>query len=154
MAVSGHGDHQLKRIVLPSGKTIEVVYFGHPAAAPPRGARSRGAVPPRRVRSRPTPAERELCMSAPSATRTSSTRSTGRRPTSTTGTSRCAARTASGRRTASSTRTLCDRFDEELERGTDALTRDYKRFVTANLAEEIDRFVHALEVGGILPMDF
>ena len=48
----------------------------------------------------------------------------------------------------------CDRFDDELERGTDALARDYKRLVTANLAEEIDRFAHALEVGGILPMDF
>ena len=48
----------------------------------------------------------------------------------------------------------CDRFDDELERGTDALTRDYKRLMTANLAEEIDRFAHALEVDGILPMDF
>src|SRR5205823_8970008 len=27
MPTSGPGDHQLKRIVLPSGKTIEVVYF-------------------------------------------------------------------------------------------------------------------------------
>src|SRR3954452_23031058 len=36
MADQGHPDHQLKRIVLPSGKTIEVVYFEHPAAAPPR----------------------------------------------------------------------------------------------------------------------
>src|SRR3954453_14200758 len=35
MADQGHPDHQLKRIVLPSGKTIEVVYFEHPAAAPP-----------------------------------------------------------------------------------------------------------------------
>ena len=48
----------------------------------------------------------------------------------------------------------CDRFDDELERGTDALTRDYKRLVTANLAEEIDRFVHALDIGGIVPFDF
>src|SRR5436853_6711023 len=35
MADQGHPDHQLKRIVLPSGKTIEVVYFEHPAAPPP-----------------------------------------------------------------------------------------------------------------------
>src|SRR5215213_2048153 len=27
MAMQGHDGHQLKRIVLPSGKTIEVVYF-------------------------------------------------------------------------------------------------------------------------------
>ena len=38
MADQGHPDHQLKRIVLPSGKTIEVVYFEHPAAAPPASA--------------------------------------------------------------------------------------------------------------------
>jgi hypothetical protein len=48
----------------------------------------------------------------------------------------------------------CDTFDDELERGTDALTRDYKRLMTANLAEEIDRFAKALEVDGILPADF
>ena len=48
----------------------------------------------------------------------------------------------------------CDGFDDELERGTDALTRDYKRLMTANLAEEIDRFAKALEVDGILPSDF
>jgi hypothetical protein len=48
----------------------------------------------------------------------------------------------------------CDRFDDELERGTDALTRDYKRLMTANLADEIERFAYALEVDGILPVDF
>ena len=48
----------------------------------------------------------------------------------------------------------CDRFDDELERGTDALTRDYKRLMTANLADEIERFTRALEVDAILPMDF
>jgi hypothetical protein len=48
----------------------------------------------------------------------------------------------------------CDGFDDELERGTDALTRDYKRLMTANLSEEIDRFAKALEVDGILPSDF
>src|SRR4051794_19371356 len=33
MPTSGPGDHQLKRIVLPSGKTIEVVYFDHASFA-------------------------------------------------------------------------------------------------------------------------
>ena len=50
--------------------------------------------------------------------------------------------------------TQCDRFDDELERGTDALTRDYKRLMTANLAEEIERFAYALEVDAVLPEDF
>jgi hypothetical protein len=45
-------------------------------------------------------------------------------------------------------------FDEELDRGADTLARDYKRLVRANLADEIDRFVGALSAGAILPEDF
>ena len=33
----------------------------------------------------------------------------------------------------------CDRFDDHLEAGTEALTRDFKRLMAANMAEEIDR---------------
>jgi hypothetical protein len=47
-----------------------------------------------------------------------------------------------------------ERFDEELDRGADALARDYKRLMRANMAEEIDRFVGALESDAILPEDF
>jgi hypothetical protein len=45
-------------------------------------------------------------------------------------------------------------FDEELDRGADALARDYKRLMRANMADEIDRFVGALGAGAILPEDF
>jgi hypothetical protein len=45
-------------------------------------------------------------------------------------------------------------FDEELDRGSDALARDYKRLVRANMAEEVDRFVGALQADAILPDDF
>jgi len=45
-------------------------------------------------------------------------------------------------------------FDEELDRGGDALARDYKRLMRANMAEEIDRFVGALQADAILPEDF
>jgi hypothetical protein len=45
-------------------------------------------------------------------------------------------------------------FDEELDRGADALARDYKRLMRANMADEIERFVGALEAGAILPEDF
>ena len=45
-------------------------------------------------------------------------------------------------------------FDEELDRGADALARDYKRLMRANMGEEIDRFVGALDSGAILPEDF
>jgi hypothetical protein len=45
-------------------------------------------------------------------------------------------------------------FDEELDRGTDVLTRDLKRLTRANMAEEIERFVGALNADAILPEDF
>jgi hypothetical protein len=45
-------------------------------------------------------------------------------------------------------------FDEELDRGADALIHDYKRLMRANMAEEIERFVGALNADAILPEDF
>jgi hypothetical protein len=45
-------------------------------------------------------------------------------------------------------------FDEELDRGADLLAGDYKRLMRANMADEIERFVGALEAGAILPEDF
>ena len=45
-------------------------------------------------------------------------------------------------------------FDEELDRGAAALVRDYKRLMRANMAEEIERFVDALNADAILPEDF
>jgi hypothetical protein len=44
-------------------------------------------------------------------------------------------------------------FDEELDRGADALARDYKRLMRANMADEIERFAGALEAGAIWPED-
>lgn len=45
-------------------------------------------------------------------------------------------------------------FDEELDRGADALARDYKRLMRANMADEIECFVGALAAGAIWPEDF
>jgi hypothetical protein len=45
-------------------------------------------------------------------------------------------------------------FDEELDRGADTLAGDYKRLMRANMADEIERFVGALNSGAILPEDF
>src|SRR3954469_18443194 len=47
-----------------------------------------------------------------------------------------------------------DRFDEELDRGTEQLVRDLKRLTRANMEEEIERFGRALESDAIWPMDF
>jgi hypothetical protein len=47
-----------------------------------------------------------------------------------------------------------DAFDEALNRGADALARDHGRLVRANMTEEIERFLSALDADAILPEDF
>lgn len=47
-----------------------------------------------------------------------------------------------------------DRFDEALDHGTEALVRDLRRLTRANMEDEIDLFVRALELDAIQPMDF
>lgn len=47
-----------------------------------------------------------------------------------------------------------ERFDEELDRGTEALVRDLLRLIRANMEEDVERFVAALHAGAILPEDF
>jgi hypothetical protein len=47
-----------------------------------------------------------------------------------------------------------DRFDEQLDIGTEILLRDLKRLQQANMEEEIDAFVKAMNADAILPEDF
>jgi hypothetical protein len=47
-----------------------------------------------------------------------------------------------------------DRFDEHLDAGTEILLRDLKRLERANMDDEIERFTRALDAGAILPEDF
>ena len=47
-----------------------------------------------------------------------------------------------------------DRFDETLDNGTEALVRDLRRLVQANMEEEAERFANALDADAILPEDF
>ena len=152
MADQGHPDHQLKRIVLPSGKTIEVVYFEHPAAAPPApevAAAPEGAAVP--VEKPSTDRLLHVCPDCDSSlvypvqweeADESHWHITLRCPN------------CEWSEDGVFGQQQCDGFDDELERGTDALTRDYKRLMTANLAEEIDRFASALGSDAILPEDF
>ncbi|HEY4280222.1 MAG TPA: hypothetical protein VGM91_18510 [Conexibacter sp.] len=49
---------------------------------------------------------------------------------------------------------LVEQFDEELDRGTEALVRDLQRLMRANMEDEIDRFASALRADQIWPMDF
>ncbi len=47
-----------------------------------------------------------------------------------------------------------ERFDEELDRGTEALVRDLLRLMRANMEDDVERFLVALRADAILPEDF
>jgi hypothetical protein len=49
---------------------------------------------------------------------------------------------------------IVDRFDEELDRGTDQLLADLNLLTRANMEEQLTRFVDAIQRGQILPEDF
>ena len=146
MPTSGPGDHQLKRIILPSGKTIEVVYFDHASVSEP-------APQPEQKTQTPKDTERELhvCINCDSnLVYPVQWEEAGERSWHVT--LRCPE--CEWTEADVFTQDQCDRFDDELEAGTDALSRDYKRLVTANMSEEIDRFAAALDADAILPIDF
>jgi hypothetical protein len=47
-----------------------------------------------------------------------------------------------------------DRFDAELDRGTDSLLRDLEKLASANMTEDVARFISALDLDLISPDDF
>lgn len=46
------------------------------------------------------------------------------------------------------------RFDETLDRGTEALVADLRTLARANMEEDVERFAAALLAGHVLPEDF
>ena len=142
-----NGDHQLKRIVLPSGKTIEVVYFEPLASEMP-------PVEPVREAPAPAPAPDVDLHVCPDCTSDLVYPIAWEEADESHWSISLRCPNCEWDQDGVYPQDQCDRFDDELERGTDALTRDYKRLMTANLAEEIERFAHALEVDAVLPEDF
>ncbi|MBA2517676.1 MAG: hypothetical protein H0V22_10255 [Solirubrobacterales bacterium] len=49
---------------------------------------------------------------------------------------------------------VVDRFDDELDQGTDTLARDLRQLTRANMEEELARFTSALNADAIWPIDF
>ena len=47
-----------------------------------------------------------------------------------------------------------DRFDERLDEGTAAIVAELKRLQQANMADDVERFIAALDSGAIVPEDF
>jgi hypothetical protein len=133
--------HFVKRVVLPSGKTIEVVYFkeadteqdahSHPPAEPTQDLHvciecSSELVYPVRWEEA-GPENWSVLLHCPNC---------------------------EVYREGVFAQETVEAFDEELDRGGDALERDYKRLMRANMEEELARFTRALAAEAILPEDF
>jgi hypothetical protein len=128
----------VRRVVLPSGKTIEVVYFGdatgvdtRPPAEPVEDLHVCGSCTSELV----YPVDWEEASDTHWEV-----------------TLRCPNCEWIG--TGVFEQDIVERFDEELDRGTEALVRDLKRVMQANMEDEIERFVSALRDGHIVPEDF
>jgi hypothetical protein len=130
--------HEVKKVVLPSGKTIEVVLFperadetGHATVEPEQDLSVCVACACRMVYpgnwEEAGPGNWSVILCCPNC---------------------------GHEREGVFTQATVESFDEQLDEGADVLGRDYKRLVRANLVEEIDRFVEALRVDAILPEDF
>jgi hypothetical protein len=141
MSQPSDNSHYVRRVVLPSGRTIEVVYFENTAPVAP-------ATPPA---SEPAVDDLHVCPE-------------------------CAGHlvypvqwdeadevrwevelrcpNCEWNTVGVYAQDTVDRFDEELDRGTEALVRDLRRMTRANMEEEIERFSRALSADAILPEDF
>jgi hypothetical protein len=136
-----HDTQEVKRVVLPSGKTIEVVLFGEAevAEAAPQHA--------------PAEADQDLhvchhCDSElvyPVEWEESGSENWA---------VLLHCPNCDGFREGVFNQDTVEAFDEELDRGADLLAGDYRRLMRANMAEEIERFAGALEANAILPEDF
>jgi hypothetical protein len=138
--------HYVRRVVLPSGKTIEVVYFEDQQAA---GAAPVAATPTKTHDN--TVDDLHVCGSCAS-TLVYPTEWEEAGATHWEVTLRCPNCEWSG--TGIFEQDLVERFDEELDRGTEALVRDLKRLAHANMEDEIERFTTALTEDHIVPEDF
>jgi hypothetical protein len=140
--------HYVRRVVLPSGKTIEVVYFDDRSDAAHAASQHVPA---------PTPPAHEhatdlhlCCTCGSELVYPIEWDEAG--PTHWEVALRCPNCEWCGAGVFE--QELVERFDDELDRGTEALVRDLKRLMHANMEDEIERFVEALQDDHILPSDF
>jgi len=141
MSERADNNQYVRRVVLPSGKTIEVVYFEEHPALP--GAPSGTALE--------SASDLHVCVACESAlVYPVEWEEAG--ATHWEVSLRCPNCEWNG--SGVFEQDVVERFDEELDRGTEALVRDLKRLMHANMEDEIERFVTALHGGHIVPDDF
>jgi hypothetical protein len=130
----------VKRVTLPSGKSIEVLYFQEQVA-------SIAETPSAPVGDRPL----HICADCGSSlVYPTDWQEAG--PDHWEVDLRCP--NCEWRGTGTFHQDVVESFDDELDRGIDVLLSDYRALVSSNMEDEIDRFAKALDVGAILPADF
>ena len=135
--------HYVKRVTLPSGKTIEVVYF--------ESARVEAEQPGTGAALAPAHEELHICREC-RAELVYPTQWEEAGPESWRVSLRCP--NCEWTATGVFFQNVVDAFDERLDEGTEQLVTDLKQLMHANMSEEIDRFVAALDAEALLPEDF
>ena len=134
--------HQVKKVVLPSGKTIEVVYFAEAAELASSVPAAPHAEPDQ---------ELHVCLDCGSElVQPVAWEEAG--PESWSVLLHCP--NCGVHREGVFSQACVEAFDEMLDQGADALAADYKRLMRSNLMDEIERFAIALEADAVLPEDF
>ena len=147
MEGSQENTHFVKRVVLPSGKTIDVVYFQDAA----RGVSEVPDAPPAQRPATEPDQELHVCLDCGSGlVYPVEWEEAG--PEDWSVLLHCP--NCDVCREGVFSQATVESFDEELDRGAEALARDYKRLMQANMADEVERFAGALHAGAILPEDF
>ena len=137
--------HHVRRVVLPSGKTIEVVYFeNEPTGQAPRQI---GPAHPET----PDTSDLHVCGTCDSEL-VYPVEWEEVSPTHWEVLLRCP--NCEWGELGVYDQMTVDRFDEELDLGTEALLRDLQRLTKANMEDETERFASALADDQILPEDF
>ncbi|HZI91449.1 MAG TPA: hypothetical protein VFD31_07470 [Thermoleophilaceae bacterium] len=139
-ASEGQSSQHTKRVVLPSGRTIEVVYVKDAC----------GEAKPAAPAVQPDQALQSCNSCGSNLVYPLSWEEAGENAWAVS--LRCP--DCEARRDGIFNQKTVEAFDEELDLGTDALTSDYRRLCRANMADEIDLFVAAIEADAILPEDF
>jgi hypothetical protein len=140
--------HHIRRVVLPSGKTIEVVYFEDQLVT---GNHTVPAAPQSDDPGVARTDDLHICGSCESElVYPVEWTEAGTRHWEVT--LRCPNCEWCG--TGIFEQEVVDRFDLELDRGTEALVADLKRMMQANMEDQVERFVAALQADAITPDDF
>jgi hypothetical protein len=138
-------NHRVRRVVLPSGKTIEVVYFDDPPVP------SEPLPPAAHATAAETAEDLHVCTACGSElVYPVDWEEAGAEHWQVC--LRCPDCEWSGHGTFS--QSAVERFDEQLDRGTEAVVQDLRRLMHANMEDEIERFVSALAADHIVPDDF